>query len=197
MSIATAVTRGYGSFGSIAEVVTRGYLPSAAVTYPEGTLVSRGYGNPTTIADIVRRNYGTGAAAAPDPGDTGIGAGETVLVPGPRARYYTREELEALLQTLIKETESITRRKVDKRKRPEAVIKAVKRSLGKERVQVSKLRELAVVWNEGAAMVRRHADAERRENELHIAVVLEAYFRRMAWLRDEDDIATLLALGEL
>ena len=138
-----------------------------------------------------------GDAVEPEVPDTGIGAGETVLVPGPRARYYTREELEALLQTLLRETEGITGRKVDKRKRPEAVIKAVKRSLGKERVQVSKLRELAVVWNEGAAMVRRHADAERRENELHIAVVLEAYFRRMAWLRDEDDIATLLALGEL
>lgn len=34
MSIATIVTRGYGSFGSIAEVTTRGYIAGAAVTPP-------------------------------------------------------------------------------------------------------------------------------------------------------------------
>jgi len=64
MSIATTVTRGYGTFGTIADVVRRGYTAAVVVTYPEGTLTTRGYGNPTTIADIVRRNYGAAAASA-------------------------------------------------------------------------------------------------------------------------------------
>ena len=39
MSIRTVVTRGYGSFGSIAEVVTRGYSIGAAANIVNGPIL--------------------------------------------------------------------------------------------------------------------------------------------------------------
>lgn len=50
VSIATVVTRGYGSFGSIADVVTRGFTAATAAPTPTPT--------PTPAADATGRTYG-------------------------------------------------------------------------------------------------------------------------------------------
>lgn len=43
MSIANIVTRGFGSFGSIADVTTAGYLPQyPVVNFPRATITSSG-----------------------------------------------------------------------------------------------------------------------------------------------------------
>jgi len=115
MSIATTVTRGYGSFGSIADIVLRGYASSAVVTYPEGTLVSRGYGNPTTISDIVLRNYTIGAAVARDRSPDAIYAKQ-------KRRYYKQlqDELDrqiALEQEAAEKVAPTTKRGRKKAKR--------------------------------------------------------------------------------
>jgi len=54
MSIATVVTRGYGSFGSIAEIVVRGYAPATTTT----TNTTSGAGGSIDA----RRGHGTGWA---------------------------------------------------------------------------------------------------------------------------------------
>jgi len=201
MSIKLVVTGGYGNDtfdGSPSKAVTRGYTPAVVVTYPEGTLTTLGYGNPTTIADIVRRNYGVGAAVEPPTPEPDEGwDGTTVLGPakiGPGGRWYTKKEISDILRELVAETEDVLDRKVAKRKRPDAIERAVIKA-SPVKATIDRAARLQEIWESGSAHLRvKHGiDNEAAAMAKRLAI----YYARLARQRDEDDIAVLMAMGVL
>ncbi len=98
MSIATLVTRGYGSFGSIADIVLRGY--ELANVDANASLATRGYGENGSIADIVLRGYAP-ANVATKASLASRGYVETGSIAGVVLRNYTIGDAAAQPQPVL------------------------------------------------------------------------------------------------
>lgn len=165
-------------------------------------VVTRGYGNGTftgAIADVATRGYSIGdEIVIPEPSDTGPGVGATVLRPaggyGPRARYRSKDEIEAILAELLAETREVLDKKVPPRKKPAAVKKAVIAATP-EQLDEIKARQLQAIWDEGAQAIAQMRGVEAEAARM--ARDLAEHFRLEALRAEEDDIETLLLLGVL
>ena len=148
---------------------------------------------------MATRGYSIGdEIVVPDPSDTGPGVGETVLRPaggyGPRARYRSKEEIEAILAELLAETREVLDKKVPPRKKPSAVKKAVIAATP-EQLDETRARQLQAIWAEGARAIAQMRGVEMEAARM--AAELAEYFRREALRAAEDDVAALLLMGAL